>query len=108
MSSNQPSYKVEFEGKAKIGEVLGNLVSVQLKPEDFASPLSLQMAISRLYNDLMQSLSQGPKKHYVAEVRFNDSMGNPVNVGVDFGQNIPPLSRKEVKVKITIEFYDEE
>ncbi len=105
---SQPAYKIEFEGKAKIGQVMGNLTSIQLKPEDFSSPLSLQMALSRIYNELMKAMSQGPQTHYVADVKFTDSLGNPVSVGVDFGDKIPPLSKQDVKVKITIEFYDEE
>ena len=108
MSSSQPAYKVQFEGKAKIGEILGGFVPIQLRPEDLSSPISFQMALSRIYEELMRTLSQGPTKKYVAEVRFTDSLGNPVVVGVDFGQSIPPFSNKEVKVKITIEFYDEE
>ena len=105
---SQPAYKIEFEGKAKIGQVMGNLASIQLKPEDFSSPLSLQMALSRIYNELMKAMSQGPQTHYVADVKFTDSLGNPVSIGVDFGDKIPPLSKQDVKVKITIEFYDEE
>ena len=106
--STQPSYKVVFEGRAKIGEIMGNLVSIQLKPEDFSSPLSFQMALTRIYNEVLNMMQQQPKMHYVAEVKFNDSMGNPVVVGVDFGDKIPPLSKKDVKVKVIIEFYDEE
>ncbi|BDC19933.1 hypothetical protein [Acidianus sp. HS-5] len=105
---SQPAYKIEFEGKAKIGQVMGNLTSIQLKPDDFSSPLSLQMALSRIYNELMKAMSQGPQTHYVADVKFTDSLGNPVSVGVDFGDKIPPLSKQDIKVKITIEFYDEE
>lgn len=105
---SQPTYKVEFEGKAKIGQIMGNLASIQLKPEDFASPLSLQMALSRIYNELMKALSQGPQTHYVADVRFTDSLGNPISIGVDFGDKIPPFSKQDVKVRIIIEFYDEE
>ncbi|EZQ06788.1 MULTISPECIES: hypothetical protein [Acidianus] len=105
---SQPVHKVEFEGKAKIGEVMGNLTSIQLKPEDFSSPIALQMAFSRIYNEIMNAMSQSPQKHYVADVKFNDSLGNPISVGVDFGNNIPPLSKQDVKVKITIEFYDED
>ncbi|AWR95024.1 hypothetical protein [Acidianus brierleyi] len=105
---SQPTYKIEFEGKAKIGEVMGNLASVQLKPEDLSSPIAFQMAISRIYDELMKMMSQGPQKHYVAEIKFNDSMGNPVSMGVDFGNSIPPISKKEVKVKIIVEFYDED
>jgi len=109
MSENtQPSYKVEFEGRAKIGEVMGNLVSIQLKPEDLSSPLAFQMALSRIYNEVLNMMQQQPKVHYVAEVKFNDSMGNPVVIGVDFGDKIPAMSKKDVKAKITIEFYDEE
>ena len=106
--STQPSYKVVFEGRAKIGEIMGNLISIQLKPEDFSSPLSFQMALTRIYNEVLNMMQQQPKMHYVAEVRFNDSMGNPVVIGVDFGDKIPPLSKKDVKVKVIIEFYDEE
>jgi len=104
----QPSYKVVFEGRAKIGEIMGNLISIQLKPEDFSSPLSFQMALTRIYNEVLNMMQQQPKTHYVAEVKFNDSMGNPVVIGVDFGDKIPPLSKKDVKVKVIIEFYDEE
>ncbi|MEM0363508.1 MAG: hypothetical protein QXH75_06885 [Sulfolobaceae archaeon] len=105
---SQPTIKVEFEGKARIGEIMGNFKTLQLRPEDFSSPLSLQMALSRIYSELMNMLNQRQEIHYVADVRFTDSMGNPINIGVDFGDKIPPLSKKEVKVKITIEFYDEE
>lgn len=105
---SSPAYKVEFEGKAKIGEVFGNLVSFQLRPEDLTSPLALQMAISRLYDELMKAMQGPPTKHYVAEVRFTDSTGNPVSIGVDLGSNLPPLSKREVKVKVVIEFYDED
>lgn len=55
---SQPTFKVEFEGKAKVGQVMGNLQALSLKPEDFASPLALQMALSKLYNDLMKSLTE--------------------------------------------------
>ncbi|BCS94266.1 hypothetical protein L3N51_01090 [Metallosphaera sp. J1] len=105
---SQPTHKVEFEAKAKIGEVMGNLASIQLRPEDLSSPIAFQMAISRIYSELMNMMSSGPSKHYVAEVRFNDSMGNPVAIGVDFGDKIPPLSKQEVKVKVILEFYDED
>lgn len=108
MTMSQPTHRVEFEGKAKIGEIMGGISSIQLRPEDLSSPISFQMAISRIYSELMNMMTQGPKKHYVAEVRFNDSMGNPVSVGVDFGEKIPPLSKQEVKVKVILEFYDEE
>jgi hypothetical protein len=104
----EPVLKVEFEGKAKIGEVFGGFKAIQLRPEDFSSPISLQMALSRIYQELMNALSKPPSKQFVAEVKFTDSLGNPIVMGVDLGEKMPPLSKKEVKVKITIEFYDEE
>jgi|SRR5579875_47619 len=106
--SQQPTVKVEFEGKAKIGEIMGVFKAIQLKPEDLSNPLAFQMALSRIYSELMNILNQRQEMHYVADVTFTDSMGNPISIGVDFGDKIPPLSKKEVKAKITIEFYDEE
>jgi hypothetical protein len=106
--SQQPIVKVEFEGKARIGEIMGSFKAIQLRPEDFSSPLALQMALSRIYSELMNMFNQKQEMHYVADVTFTDSMGNPISIGVDFGDKIPPLSKKEVKAKITIEFYDEE
>jgi hypothetical protein len=106
--SQQPTVKVEFEGKAKIGEVMGVFKAIQLKPEDFSNPLAFQMALSRIFSDVIDIFKEGQTTHYVADVRFTDSMGNPIDIGVDFGDKIPPLSKKEVKAKITIEFYDEE
>ena len=97
-----------FEGKAKIGEVLGNIASIQLRPEDFTSPVSLQMAISRIYEAIMKSFEQGLKKKYVAEVRFTDSLGNPVVIAVDLGEAAPPFSKREVKARICIELFEEE
>lgn len=105
--SQQPTIKVEFEGKARIGETMGSFKAIQLKPEDFSSPLALQMALTRIFSDLMKIFNEGDKTHYVADVRFTDSMGNPVSIGVDFGDKIPPFSKKEVKVKAIIEFYEE-
>jgi len=104
----EPVLKMEFEGKARIGEIFSGFKAIQLRPEDLSNPISFQMALSRIYQELINAFSQPPKKHYVAEVKFTDSLGNPIVLGVDLGENVPPLSRKEVKVKITIEFYDEE
>ena len=106
--SQQPTVKVEFEGKARIGEIKGIFKAIQLKPEDLSDPLAFQMALSRIFSELTNIFNQGQETHYVADVTFVDSMGNPISIGVDFGDKIPPLSKKEVKVKITIEFYDEE
>lgn len=96
-----------FHGKARIGEVFGNLAQIQLRPEDFTSPISLQMALSRIYDVLIKSLESGPKKKFVAEVRFNDSLGNPVFLAIDLGET-PPFNKKEVKARIMIELFEEE
>ncbi|MEM0374284.1 MAG: hypothetical protein QXV69_03030 [Sulfolobaceae archaeon] len=105
---SEPVFKMEFEGKAKIGEIFSGFKAIQLRPEDLSSPISFQMALSRIYQELMNAFSQPPRKHYVAEVKFTDSLGNPIVLGVDLGEKVPPLSKKEVKVRIVVEFYDEE
>lgn len=97
-----------YHGEAKIGEILGSFTQIQLKPEDFTSPIALQMALSRIYEALMKSLEAGPKKKYVAEVRFKDSLGNPVFLAVDLGETPPPFKSKEVKARILIELFEEE
>jgi len=105
---SQPTIRVEFEGKAKVGEVIGNLANLQLRAEDFSSPIALQMAISRIYTEMMRMAEQRPQARYVGEVRFSDSLGNQVVVGVDLGDKTPPLSNKEVKARVIVETYDED
>ncbi len=97
-----------FQGNARIGEVIGGLASIQLRPEDFTSPIALQMAFSRIYEGVMKAMEKGPKKKYIAEVKFTDSLGNPIVVGVDLGESPPPFSKNEVKARILIELYEEE
>jgi hypothetical protein len=104
---SEPVQRFVFEGKAKVGEIMGNITAFQLKPEDLTSPLSLQMAITRFYNELMKML-ENPKKKFVAEVKFSDSLGNSVSVGIDLGDSLPPLPKKELKAKVIIELYEEE
>jgi len=97
-----------FEGKARIGEVMGGLANIQLKPEDFSSPIALQMAFSRIYEGVIKALEEGPKKRYVAEVKMTDSLGNQVVIGIDLGEAPPPFSSSEVKARITVELFEEE
>ncbi len=99
---------VIYNGKARIGEVIGGLASIQLRPEDFSSPIALQMAFSRIYEGVIKAMESGPKKKYIAEVKFTDSLGNPVVIGVDLGESPPPFSKKEVKARILVELYEEE
>ncbi len=97
-----------FEGKARIGEVLSTFQKLVLRPEDLSSPVSFQMALTRIMDSLMKSIEEGPKKKYVAEVQFEDSMGNKIVLAVDLGEKPPLFSKKEVKARIIIELFEEE
>ncbi|MCD6301332.1 MAG: hypothetical protein J7L82_04600 [Staphylothermus sp.] len=110
MSEEEHGFKVlrVFEAKAKIGQVLSGAQHLVLKPEDLSSPISFQMAITRIMDTLMKSLQEGPKRRYVAEIRFKDSLGNPVVLAIDLGETPPPFSKNEVKARIIIELFEEE
>lgn len=98
----------DFEGQARIGKVMKDFLRLSLKPEDFSSPVALQMAISRLYEGMMRMMEEGgPRPTYVAEVRFTDDMGNPVVIAVDLGSETPPFSSDRVRARIRIELYEE-
>ncbi len=97
-----------FEGEARIGEVMQGLQAIQLRPEDFSSPVALQMALSRIYEAVLKAFESGPKKRYVAEIRFTDSLGNPVVFAVDLGESPPPFSKDKVRARIVVEIYEEE
>lgn len=96
-----------FEGEAKIGQVMGGLAQFQLRPEDFSSPIALQMALSRIYEAVMKAMEEGPKKKYVAEIRFTDALGNNVVFAVDLGEAPPAFSKEKVKARIMVELYEE-
>ncbi len=104
-------FSKEFYGVAKIEKVISgiakSLAEAQLSPQDLANPISFQIALSRLYEAILKSLSEGGKTTYVAEVRFRDSLGNPVIFAVDLGEKPPALSESRVKVKIVVEFIEE-
>ncbi len=110
MSEEEHGFKVfrVFNAKARIGEVLSGAQNLVLRPEDLSSPVSFQMAITRIMDALMKSLQEGPKKRYVAEIRFNDSMGNPVVIAVDLGESPPPFSKREVKARVIVELFEED
>jgi hypothetical protein len=100
--------KAVFEGEAKIGEVMGGFQAINLSPEDVSSPLSFQMALTRIYETLMKSIEEGPKKKYFAEVRFKDDMGNPVVISIDLGDKPPLFSNRKVKARVLVEIYEED
>ena len=97
-----------YVGEAKIGEVIGGFQMINLNPEDLSSPVRLQMALSRIYEGLMKSLSEGPKKKYMAEVRFRDDTGRLVVIAVDLGEAAPPFSKDTVKANVVVELFEEE
>ncbi|MMZ71693.1 hypothetical protein D1872_352240 [compost metagenome] len=57
---------------------------------------------------MLKVLETGPKKRYIAEVRFTDSIGNNVVFAVDLGESPPPFSRDKVKARIMVEIYEED
>lgn len=97
-----------FEGEAKIGHVMQGIQAIQLKPEDFTSPVALQMALSRIYEAVLKTLESGPRKRYIAEVKFTDSLGNNIALAVDLGESPPPFEKDKVKARIVIELYEED
>ena len=99
----------EFKGEARIGKAMKEFLTFTLRPEDFSSPVALQMALSRIYEGLMRMMQEGgPKPTYIAEVRFKDDMGNTVVIAVDLGGETPPFSSDRVKARIKVELYEEE
>jgi len=104
-----PTKKIAiFSGKARIGEVVIDLAQIQLRPEDFSSPIALQMALSRIYEAVVKAFEKGFRKKYVAEIQFTDSLGNRVSFAVDLGETPPPFSEREVKARILVEIYEQE
>ncbi len=99
--------RIVFEGTARIGEVMSTFKSITLRPEDFASPIALQMALTRIYDTLMRSITETPKKTFVAEIRFTDSVGNTIVFAADLGTSPPPLPGVKVKARITVELLEE-
>jgi hypothetical protein len=104
----QPKRLAVFEGEARVGQVFAGLQAIQLKPEDFTSPIAFQMALTRIYEAVMKAFQEGFKRRYVAEVRFRDSLGNQVVFAVDLGEAPPPFSKDRVKARIVVEIYEEE
>ncbi len=99
----------QFEGEARIGKAMKNLATITLRPEDFSSPVSLQMALARIYESLIKMFEGGgPKPTYIAEIRFTDDLGNKVVFAVDLGETPPPFSKNRVKARVTVELYEEE
>lgn len=107
MSDEFKAIKI-FEGKARIGEIIEGFQQMVLRPEDLSSPVAFQMAISRIMDTIMKSMQEGPRRKYVAEIRFTDNLGNPVVIAIDLGVSPPPFSKKEVKARIIVELYEEQ
>ncbi|ABU81359.1 hypothetical protein [Ignicoccus hospitalis] len=97
-----------FEGEARIGLMKVPTLTITLEPEDFESPLSFQMALSKLMDELTKAFENPPESKYFAEVKFRDHLNRPVFVAVDLGKSIPPFSKNKVKARIVVEIYEEE
>lgn len=108
MLSEKPKVLSVYEGEAKIGEVMKGLTAIQLRPEDFASPVSFQMAFTRIYEGIMKAMQEGPKKKYMAEIRFTDALGQTIVFAVDLGETPPPFSKSKVKARIVVEIFEDE
>lgn len=92
-----------------MGKAFRGFLSMSLRPEDFSSPVALQMAMSRIYEAMMKMMEgSGPETTYVAEVKFTDDMGNQIVLAVDLGPSVPPLASDRVKARIKVELYEEE
>jgi hypothetical protein len=96
-----------FNGTARVGDILAGFQQIALTPQDLTSPIAMQMAISRLYEAMTKAVETGPKKKFIAEVKFNDSMGNPVVLALDLGERMPNFANKEVKARILVELYED-
>ncbi|MBC7127767.1 MAG: hypothetical protein ABC585_07955 [Candidatus Methanosuratincola petrocarbonis] len=96
-----------FNGSAKVGEILAGFTQVAITPQDMTSPIALQMALSRIYEAMTKVVETGPKKKFIAEVRFTDSMGNPVVFALDLGERMPHFTSNEVKARILVELFEE-
>jgi hypothetical protein len=97
-----------FTGTAKVGEVLAGFSQVALTQQDLTSPVAMQMAMSRIYEAMTKAVESGPKRKFVAEVKFVDSMGNPVVLALDLGDKTPPFMNKDVKARILIELTEDQ
>lgn len=96
-----------FNGSAKVGEILSGFTQIAITPQDMTSPIALQMALSRIYEAMTKTVETGPKKKFIAEVKFTDSMGNPVVFALDLGDKMPHFSSNEIKARILVELYEE-
>ncbi|MEM1873359.1 MAG: hypothetical protein QXF57_02060, partial [Acidilobaceae archaeon] len=97
-----------FEATGKVGRVIKGFASITLKPEDFSSPVSFQMAMSRIYDALLKMMEGGgPTSTYVAEVRFTDDLGNPVVIGIELGERIPESLKERVRARVIVEIESE-
>ncbi|MEM2157950.1 MAG: hypothetical protein QXX60_07175 [Sulfolobales archaeon] len=100
-------FQVEINGEARIQRVMLNMAQIRLSPEDLSNPVSFQIALSRIYENLMKALEGGIKHTYIAEVKFKDSLGNQVVFAVDLGDKVPATPSEKLKARIFIELYEE-
>jgi len=105
------TYRKEFIGSGKVEKAIIDLAKgiaeAKLSPSDLTNPVAFQLAFSRLYKALMESIEEGPKEDYIAEVRFKDDLGNDVVLAIDLGREVPPFAKENVRARIVVELYEE-
>jgi len=94
-------------GTAKVGEVLAGFTQLSITPSGYDEPGRAADGDKQDYEAMTKAVESGPKKKFVAEVKFNDSMGNPITMALDLGQKLPPFVNKEVKARILVELYED-
>ncbi len=102
-------YEKWLEGEARVGKVLAGIEKLMLRPEDLQSEASLQMALTRIMEAAMKLATEGGfREKYIAEVRLRDDHGRPVTIILDLGESVPPIPREKTKVRVKIEFLEED
>ncbi len=98
----------KLEGEAIIRKITLPIMKIDVSPEDLDSPLSFQLFVEKIMESITRTLEEPPRPKYMAEVRFKDALGMPVKFVVDLGERTPYFSKDKVKVRLTLEFYEED
>ena len=108
--SEKPALRLEFSGKAKVGEVSALFKELNLDVEEMlTNPTAFYMSLTKLLNAITaKDFSQLTQKSYMASISFKDSNGKTITFNADLGDKMPLISKDEVKARIIIEIYDEE
>ncbi|ALU11646.1 hypothetical protein EYM_03335 [Ignicoccus islandicus DSM 13165] len=101
-------YVATLEGEARIRKLNIPIMRLDITPEDLNSPLSFQILMEKIMESVTKTLEEEPHPQYMAEVSIRDSLGMPVRFVVNLGDKVPYFSKDKVKVRLILEFYEEE